>query len=84
MQLSRRAFIASLTGALIAPRLALPAPLPNSLPMVADELIAFREVTYYDPILVRSRVVLYGANARVALMRSEHLWSAVMVNRQLA
>lgn len=83
MQLSRRAFIASLTGALVAPRLALPAPPARMIPEVAPEVIAFQHITHYDPIVVHSRVVLYGLTAKAALERDPHLWSVVMVNKQI-
>ena len=84
MQLTRRSFIASLTGALVAPRLALPAPPEHFAPLLAPELVAFCKTTYYDPIMVTSRVVLFGDNARRMVERDPHLWSAVMVDRQVA
>jgi hypothetical protein len=84
MQLSRRTFIASLTGALVAPRLALPAPPPGMRTEVAPELVAFREVVDDSIVFVRSRVVLFGTAARAALNRDPHLWSAVMVDRRVA
>jgi hypothetical protein len=83
MQLSRRTFLASLAGALVAPRLALPAPPADMRETVADELIVFREETDDSIVFCKFRVVLYGATARAALERSPHLWSAVMVERRL-
>lgn len=84
MELSRRTFLASLAGALVAPRLALPAPPPGMLTEVAPDLVVFREVRDSSVIMVRSRVVLFGATARAALEQNPQLWSAVMVDRRVA
>lgn len=83
MQLSRRTFLASLAGALVAPRLALPAPPANFTPLLAPELIAFREEVDDSIVFCKFRVVLYGDTAKAALQLSPHLWSAVMVERRL-
>ena len=83
MQLTRRSFIASLVGALAAPRLALPQPAPGMVDSVADELVVFHETIDTSVVYVRSRVVLVGALAREALKRDPRMWSAVMVNRPL-
>lgn len=85
MQLTRRSFIASLAGAFAMPRLALPAPPPQmDQPEVADELVVFHELRDYSVVAVTYRVVLIGRTAREALRRDPRLWSAVMVNRELA
>jgi hypothetical protein len=84
MQLTRRAFIASLTAALVAPRMALPAPQRSQpYPLIADELVAFHESYDCSVVAVRLRVVLIGAAARQALAKDPHLWSAVVVKRRL-
>lgn len=82
MKLTRRSFIASLAGALAVPRLALPAPPAGMVVGIAPELIAFQR-SYNDVIAVRTEVVLWGMNARNALQRSPHLWSAVMVDKKV-
>lgn len=83
MQLSRRSFLASLAGALVAPRLALPAPVPGMQNEVAPEVIAFHEYVDDSVFYVRLRVVLVGRAARQALAADPRMWSAVMVKRQL-
>lgn len=83
MNLTRRSFIAALTGALVAPKLALPAPLPGMVDEVAPELVAFHESVDSSVLMIRTRVVLVGYAAKTALERDPHLWSAVMVNRRL-
>lgn len=83
VQLTRRSFIASLTAALVVPRMALPAPPPGMVDEVADELVVFHETWDYSVVAVRLRVVLIGAAAKQALEKDPHLWSAVMVKRRL-
>jgi hypothetical protein len=82
--LTRRAFIASLTGALVAPRLALPQPAPTMVPMVADELVAYHVTFITEPFPIRLNMILVGDAAREAFRREPHLWSAVMCNRRLS
>ena len=83
MNLTRRSFIASLTAALVAPRMALPAPAPGMVDSVADDLVVFHETVDNSVIGLRLRVVLVGATARAALASNPALWSAVMVKRRL-
>lgn len=83
VRLTRRTFIASLIGALAAPRLALPIPPAGMVDSVADELVVFHETWDYSVVAVRLRVVLVGASAREAMKKDPHLWSAVMVKRRL-
>ena len=86
MELTRRTFLASLAGVLVAPRLALPAPPPGLRTEVAPELVVMacrHEMCDDSVIFVRSRVVLFGTAAGAALARDPHLWSAVMIDRQL-
>lgn len=84
MKLTRRAFIASLGAALVAPKLALPAPAPTMVDMVADELVAMHITNLTDPFPIRLTIVLVGDAAKEAFRREKHLWSAVMVNRRLS
>jgi hypothetical protein len=81
--ITRRAFIASLGAALVAPRLALPQPPPGLENSVAPELVAMH--TYLTDTFppVRLRVMLVGLNAVEMLKREPRLWSAVMVDRRL-
>lgn len=83
VQLTRRTFIASLTAALVVPRMALPAPPAGMVDQVADKIVAFHESWDYSVVAVRLRVVLIGAAAREAMQKDPHLWSAVMVKRRL-
>jgi len=83
MKLTRRSFIASLGAALVAPRLALPAPAPSMVPMVADELVVQHSWFTIDPFPIRHTIVLMGSAAEEAFRREPQLWSAVMVNRRL-
>lgn len=83
VQLTRRSFIASLTAALVVPRMALPAPPAGMVDEVADELVVFHETWDYSVVAVQLRVVLIGAAAKQALEKDPHLWSAVMVKRRL-
>lgn len=83
VQITRRSFIATLTGALAIPRMALPAPPPDMQSAVAPELVAFCESVDDSVLLVRTRVVLIGDLARDAIARNPHMWSAVMVSRRL-
>ena len=83
VQITRRGFIASLTAALVMPRLALPAPAPGMHNEVADELVAFHEFTDTSVVFVRVRTVLVGRFAREMLARDPRMWSAVMVQRRL-
>jgi hypothetical protein len=84
MQLTRRTFVASLVGALAVPRLALPAPLPDMIETVPPLIVAFRETRDYSVIGLKTRVVIWGSAAQAALAANPHLWSAVMVERQVA
>jgi hypothetical protein len=83
MTLTRRTFIASLTAALVAPRMALPAPPAGMVDEVAPELVAFHETVDYSVVAVRLRVVLIGSAAKAALERDPALWSAVVVSKRL-
>jgi len=83
MKLTRRAFIASLGAALVAPKLALPAPAPGMVSTVADDLVVKCTFTTVNPIFIRHTIVLVGDAAKEAFRREPHLWSAVMVNRRL-
>jgi hypothetical protein len=85
MILTRRTFIASLTAALVAPRLALPQPAPGMVASVAPELVAFHQMTDNSSgVWVTYRLAFFGENARAMLAREPHLWSAVMVDRKVA
>jgi hypothetical protein len=79
--LTRRTFIASLLGAIAAPRLALPAPLPDMIEMVPPLVVAFCQTTHDAGFMaLKTRTVIWGSAARDALAANPQLWSAVMVD----